>query len=494
MLQNILIFILFLCPLILIHEVGHFLMAILFGVKVEVFSIGFGPRLVTLTRKGTDFIISLIPFGGYVKMFGEDISKKDEISLDLRGQSYLHKGKFARFMIAFGGPLFNFILAYVLYFGLFVHGEYAPALRFGVVADSEIFTEIGIVPGDIILKINDVNIVNLVDLPTDDDEMINTITVKRDEEERVLDAYISVKQFMAEFEGMPRGLRSAVVVDRNGKKYTFSPSEEVISDFSIDLPFNQDTGFLIGEERYGVIVKGDLVNSLVDQGFYPVDLVVERLIEDSAAQGAIEVGDIIVSINDHRLTSFLEIKKEVSLGNPVVLRVLRQGRALNFKILPKLVDDRYLVGIVSAGEYLPPLFIDFPAKGPIDAMTSSFRQVKNVSVKVLMGLKKMITGRVSAKQIGGPLSIGKMAADSFKMSWSYFLQIMALISVNLGLLNLLPIPVLDGGHILFVCLELINRGPLSHRKVELAQIVGTFFILTLSVLVMFNDIYRILVK
>ena len=149
-----------------------------------------------------------------------------------------------------------------------------------------------------------------------------------------------------------------------------------------------------------------------------------------------------------------------------------------------------LIGVYSSGIYLALNFVDTGSKGFIKSATLSLTRTWDTMVKTVEGFFKLITGKVSIKTIGGPLAIGKVASDSFHMSLSYFFQLMALISVNLGIINLFPIPVLDGGHIMFIFFEIINRGPVSRRKMEIAQQVGLSFLLMLMVGAIFNDFSR----
>jgi regulator of sigma E protease len=142
-LEKIGIFIIFLCPLVFFHELGHFLFARFFGVRVQVFSIGFGPKIFKLVKNGTEYAISLIPLGGYVKMFGDDPFSSDEIPEEERKYAFTHKGKWARFWIVFGGPLANFIMAFCIFYLLLLSGEKVPEARFGFVSDQSVFINMG---------------------------------------------------------------------------------------------------------------------------------------------------------------------------------------------------------------------------------------------------------------------------------------------------------------------------------------------------------------
>ena len=173
----------------------------------------------------------------------------------------------------------------------------------------------------------------------------------------------------------------------------------------------------------------------------------------------------------------------------------RAGKIIDFDITPDVQDIKgkkvKLIGVYSSGEWNPPKFVETESKGIFGSFPIAYDRTVDSIVKTFVGFKKLITSEVSIKNIGGPISIGKSAADSFQTSLSYFFQIMALISVNLGVINLFPIPVLDGGHIMFIIMEIVNRGPLSRRKMEIAQQFGLSLLLLLTVAALYNDFSRL---
>ncbi|MEK6625592.1 MAG: site-2 protease family protein, partial [Bdellovibrionota bacterium] len=178
----------------------------------------------------------------------------------------------------------------------------------------------------------------------------------------------------------------------------------------------------------------------------------------------------------------------------IKLDVKRLGAVKSFEILPEVTTqdgkEVKIIGVYSTGEFMPMKFVKTASKGFFEAIWIAFKRTIDATEKTLDGFKKLITKEVSLKNIGGPIAIGKVASDSFKTSLSYFFQIMAFISINLGIINLFPIPVLDGGHIMFIVLEIANRGPLSRRKMEIAQQFGLSMLLILTVAAIFNDISK----
>jgi len=171
MIEKVGIFILFLFPLIFFHELGHYLFARLFGVRVVTFSMGFGKKLIKFKRGFTEYAISLIPFGGYVKMYGDDPLNKEEIPEDERKYSFVYQSKWARFWIVFGGPLANFLFAFILFWCLILNGEQSPAARFGSVNPNTTFYSKGIRSGDLIKSIDKTEIRGMIDLQNLEDKL-----------------------------------------------------------------------------------------------------------------------------------------------------------------------------------------------------------------------------------------------------------------------------------------------------------------------------------
>ena len=211
----------------------------------------------------------------------------------------------------------------------------------------------------------------------------------------------------------------------------------------------------------------------------------------------IKAGDVVYAINNSSINSFMELKQSLNKSNETeyVVSVWSNGVSTDKKIKPEIKkqgkQEVKLLGIYSDGSWLPPAFVQTESKGFIGSFTSAFSRTWSAIEKTVQGFKKLITNEVSIKNIGGPISIGKVATDSFNTSLSYFFQIMALISVNLGVINLFPIPVLDGGHIMFIFLEILNRGPLSRRKMEIAQQFGLSVLLLMMFAALFNDFSRL---
>ncbi|MBL6989375.1 MAG: RIP metalloprotease RseP [Bacteriovoracaceae bacterium] len=506
--KNIAIFALFLCPLIFFHELGHFLFANLFKVRVEVFSIGFGKKLLKWKKNHTEYAISLIPFGGYIKMFGDDPMQKDKVAVEDRPFSFTHKGKWARFWIVFGGPLANFLLAFFIFFVLLYIGEKTPEIKMSVVPKDSQYYKLGLLTGDVVVKVNNQELRGHADVEIDENIIVNTITIKRADSYKTLKINIDSKTF---FEGIRRlsPLRKPIIVDKYGKKYTIS-IDKLKYALSLD-EMAESSGSktihikpMLTGGRSAVTFdlnftdQKQFFNAILQRGYLPLDLQVFKLKDNSPAHLAgMQKGDVIFALQNRPISNFLELKDTLqkTADGEVTVGVWRDGKSQNFKLTPSIEEHDgsklKLIGVHSAVEYQMPNLVTTKSKGFLKAVTQGMQRSVDTLMRTFRAFKQLVTNKVSIKNVGGPITIAKIAADSFDMSLSYFFQIMALISVNLGLINLFPIPVLDGGHIMFILFEIVNRGPLSKRKLEIAQQIGLSLLLLLTVLSLFNDISRL---
>lgn len=514
MLEKILIFVIFLGPLIFFHELGHFFFARLFGVRVEVFSIGFGPKIFKYKKKDTEYAISAIPLGGYVKMFGDDPFSEVELSPEEKKVAFNHKSKWARFWIVFGGPLANLILAYFLYVGLLAGGEKVPESRVGVVTEQSVLYDKGLRSGDVLVGINDEKVTSFDDLNIKSSQ-VETITVERSGETHELKVGMGLEPFINSFMQVLTPMKRPLFIDNNGEKFYLSySSENPKTDLSVDeliqtySPGNaylyhyvlEGDQLIVNDEPHVVELKqNNLVDSLREAKLYPMDLQISNVVMGSAADKAgLKKSDILISLNGEDIIRFEDLRgklQERPLGEPVTL-VVKTSKGLEEKVITPEVKEingqkLALIGIESSVQFLKPRLITAKAESFGAAVTGAFTRTWDGMVKTVSGYKKLITREVSLNNIGGPLAIGKVASDSFNVSLSMFFRLMAIISINLGIINLFPIPVLDGGHIMFLVFETINGGPLSRKKLELAQKFGLSVLFLLIFVAIFNDLSRL---
>lgn len=512
MLEKILIFVIFLAPLIFFHELGHFFFARLFGVRVEVFSIGFGPKLFKYVRKGTEYAISIIPLGGYVKMFGDDPFSEVQLTEEEKKVAFNYKSKWARFWIVFGGPCANLLLAYFLYVGLLAGGEKVPETKLGIVAQTSVLYEKGFRTGDTLVGINDEKILSFDDLNIKS-STVDQVIVRREDQEVSLNVEMKLEKFVEEFVHVVTPLKKPVVVNKSGEKYlvTLNPAEtdlsleEIAAQFQGQaylFKFSEEKGVfsLNQESKIELISQGnDLLLELSRIGFYSVDLSVKNISMGSPADKAgIKKDDILISVAGKPLRNFEELRntlQNIEENKEIEVQVLSAGQFVSKKIVPetKTIDSKKIkiIGVESGVEFVQPKLIIAKANNFGEAIVHAFTRTWDGIVKTFSGYKKLITREVSLNNIGGPLAIGKVASDSFNISLSMFFRLMAIISINLGVINLFPIPVLDGGHIMFLVFEIVNRGPLSRRKLEIAQRLGISILFFLIFIALFNDITRL---
>lgn len=514
MLEKILIFVIFLGPLIFFHELGHFFFARLFGVRVEVFSIGFGPKIFKYKKKDTEYALSAIPLGGYVKMFGDDPFSEVELSAEEKKVAFNHKSKWARFWIVFGGPLANFLLAYALYVGLLAGGEKVPESRVGVVAEQSILFEKGLRSGDVLVGINDEKILSFDDLNIKGSK-VETISVNRNDAVHVLPIDMGLEPFINSFMEAMTPMKRPLFLDENFEKFylTFD-KQEPASNLSIDelnRSYTPGTAYLyhysvqgdqliLNDEPHAVELSGNtLGEALKAAKLYPLDLEISNVVMGSAADKAgLKKGDVLINLNGEPILRFEDLRgklQNAQEGEPVVLTVKTAAGIVDKNVTPEIKEIEgqklALIGIQSSVEFLRPKLIVAKAESFGAALSGAFTRTWDGMVKTVSGYKKLITREVSLNNIGGPLAIGKVASDSFNVSLSMFFRLMAIISINLGIINLVPIPVLDGGHIMFLLFESINGGPLSRKKLELAQRLGMSALFLLIFVAIFNDISRL---
>ena len=453
-------FIIMLLVLIFVHELGHFLAAKLVGVKVETFSLGFPPKAWSRTVGETEYQLAWLPLGGYVKMLGYDPSSTEEVPPDMEHRSFAHQKPLAKIFIALAGPLFNIIFAVFLFWGLiWSEGiKHLPPILGPVTPGSPAF-EAG-------LKMDD-RLLAVAGQPA---------------------LYFDALETALE-EG--RGLALELVVGRAGAP-----------DFTVSLtPKPREVLNIFGESL--TVYEVGLTHRLKP--------VVKKVVADSpAAVAGLTGGDLILAIDGRPTPDWADVLEAIQgpreqRGSttrpanlkPLALAVERDGRTLEIVITPRITTGVNQNGEVTytpmvGMEYRPQLLtepVGFFRAGGLGVLETA-----NMVGLTLKSVQKLITGQVSAKTLGGPILIAEVTGDRAKDGWVSLLNLAAFISVNLGILNLLPIPVLDGGQILFFLIEALRRRSLSQRFREAAQWVGMICLGLLMILVFYNDIDRLITR
>jgi regulator of sigma E protease len=423
--------------LVFIHELGHFLLCRWNGVRVITFSLGFGPKILKVQRGETEYCISIIPLGGYVKMAGEN----PDDGPTGRDDEFLSKSKWQRFQILIAGPAMNVLLAVVLLAVVLMQGATMlaylerPAVV-GAVQPGSPAERAGILPGDEITQFGTAEITKW--------EHLDMAVAARPERE------------------------VEVVVMRNGTVQRLKVRPDLT-----ELRTRNDTRFEVGT----IGVMPDVYPSVT--GFVP---------GKPAESSGLKVGDEIRAIDGERMSFYSQVLQ--TLGSkpgdqPIVFTVRRDGVDETISVTPYREGDRTLIGM-----YGRDATVSFTPT-PIEAIGMSVQRNIEMSGLILNMLKDLVTGEASPKQLMGPVGIAQLSGESAQEGWIALLTLMASISLNLGLLNLMPIPVLDGGHIFIMAIETISRRDFSLAVKEKMLFVGFVLLMTLMVTVIYNDLTRI---
>jgi regulator of sigma E protease len=433
-LQNFWWFLVLIGVMIVLHELGHYLMARLFDVKVETFSLGFGPRLFGTRGKETDFCVCAIPLGGYVKMTGEQPGEGQITD----PRALTSKPRWQRLLIAFAGPATNIVLAVILLTGLFmvefakVPNPKSPII--GHVDPNGAAEKAGLRVGDQVVQIDGIQ-----------EPTWETIAVKE---------IASAKQPMD------------VYVLRNGQRMNFSVTP-------------------VYDDKQGMGVAGWAPESDVQMGGFSPDI-------DVARRAGLQKGDIFVSLNGipiHSSTRFIEVIEE-SKGAPVQMVYMRNGQQHEVSLTPVWgeVDGKLRWRI---GALLEPRIeitkLPFP-----EALAESWRQNVQSTKLLYKFIQGMLERRMSPKSLEGPIRIAQLSGQAAREGATSFIGLMAMVSLNLAIFNLLPIPILDGGVMLMLLVEMLLRRDLDLKVKEAVVRAGFVFLMVVVVFVLYNDISKIL--
>lgn len=440
--MNIFLAILILGILIFIHELGHFIVAKLFGVYVEKFSLGFGPRLIGKKVGETDYCLSAFPLGGYVKMYGEQADDKpDETKA---GRSFAEKKPYQRALIILAGPIANIMLAIVVFWGLFMAGfpAYSPVI--GSVEKDGVAFHAGLAVGDKISTVDGVKAMSWSDFQ-------NVITDSPDKKVEITLA--------------------------DGRAVTLIPKGVETPDVFGDMQLVGD----VGANLYIPAIIGSLQPGM------------------PASEAGIKAGDKIVALNQTPISSWIMAAEYIRArpDEPIKVEIERGNSKIEATLTPKPSEiknekgETIKVGLVG----ISPIDGDIIVKyGMIKSMQLGFEKSYDFTKLILVGFGKLIQRAVPADSLGGPIMIVQMAAESAQSGWTTLLIFMAAISMNLAIFNLLPIPVLDGGHLLIIGIEAVTRRKLSEKIVGSFQMVGFALLMALMVFAFYNDITRFFIK
>lgn len=438
--------------MIMVHELGHFWAAVAVGVKVETFSLGFGPRLFGWKRGETDFRISAIPFGGYVRMFGE---QPGQLAAAIQGgedesaaaeassppadpRAFFAKPRWQRAIVILAGPLMNVILAITIVTGLYMYAfpkeieATDPAIA-SIAPDSPA-ARAGLQPGDKIISIADKT------HPTWQDVLTT--------------------------ESLNANHAVPVIIDRHGRRLSFTVVPRM-------------------DPKQGVGIAG-----WDGEG----DVQVEQVAKGSpAASAGLQPGDLLLSVNNQPIVSLSTVQEYLlhSQGKPVELKLMRKEQAQNVSVTPARGNDRKLpwkIGVLLGYRVQRVKFVKLGI-GP--ALVESLRFNKQNANLIFRVLGSIVERRVSPKALAGPIGMAKMSQEAAQQGLPTFLGFMAVVSLNLAIFNLLPIPILDGGTLLLLIIEMLLQREVSLQVKETILKLGFVFLMMIVVFVIYNDISRI---
>ncbi|AJJ10759.1 RIP metalloprotease RseP [Yersinia rohdei] len=434
--------------LITVHEFGHFWVARRCGVRVERFSIGFGKALWRRTdRQGTEYVIALIPLGGYVKMLDERV---EAVAPELRHQSFNNKTVLQRAAIVSAGPIANFLFAVIAYWLVFIIG--VPSVRpvVGDISPQSIAAQANISPG------MELKSVDGIETPDWDSVRLALVGKIGDQQTQIGVA--------------PFGSANVVQKTLDLRQWQFEPDKQ---DPVVAL---------------GIIPRGPQIES-----------VLAEVQPGSAAEKAgLQAGDRIVKVGGQPLGSWQTFVLQVrdNPGNALELDIERGGTPLSLTLIPdtKSVGENRSEGFAGVVPKVIPLPDEYRTIRQYDPFTAFYQagdktwQLMRLTVSML---GKLITGDVKLNNLSGPISIAQGAGVSAEYGLVYYLMFLALISVNLGIINLFPLPVLDGGHLLFLAIEKLKGGPVSERVQDFSYRIGSVLLVLLMGLALFNDFSRL---
>ena len=433
-LQKAIYFILALGVLVFVHELGHYLFARALGVKVLRFCIGFGTPLAKFTSKktGIEYALAAIPLGGYVKMLD---TREGEVPEELMPQEFNSQSIWKRFLIVFAGPMFNYVFAILVFWMVFLGGEFSLRPIIGEVIPDTIAASSGLQAGDEVLSVGDKKLVSISDL---------------------------------QLELMTAGLQARQIdmqVSRDGK----------ILNLSMDL-----TDF----------DPADHIESFAkDLGIGPLKsnpARVEPIADTPAYEAGMLSGDLVVGVDGVKVSDWNEMAEQIGKSEFGTIEIeYKRGQALSYvQIEPLREDGHPKIGVA-------PYLTILVEHDIISAFSRGIQESKDSTVLILKGVWSMVTGTASVKNLSGPIQIANTVGKFAEYGIVQLARLLALLSISLGILNLLPIPVLDGGHLFFYLIEAVRGRPLEPSSQEKFQTVGLAILAMIMGLAFYVDLQRV---
>jgi regulator of sigma E protease len=460
-------------PLIALHEWGHYIVARLCGVKVLTYSIGFGPKIAgwTSKRSGIDYRLSLLPLGGYVKMLDE---REGEVADAEKHLAFNTQHPLKKIAIVAAGPIMNFLIAIGLFWVLFLTPSEQLATRIGSVLPNTPAAAVAMSAGDKIVAVDGQAVQTW--------EEINYRLANRMGEAGTI--AVSVQPYSD-------SVNNSASVNKNDN---VNNQAATATAQTYNLPVSD---FMQGADK-----GKDAISSL---GAIPWQPEIAPIIGDLTPDGAASrqgmfIGDRITAINGQAINDWVSATRIIKDSPEQLLKisVLRDGQPVTLEIMPQGKKDTMgnQYGQIGAMVVAPEITVPDAYKttveySPAMALVKSFQKTEQLAVMTVASMGKMITGKIGIDNLSGPITIAKVAKQSFDISWEMVLSTAALISLSLAVLNLLPIPVLDGGHILYYAIELIRGKPVSEQMQIVGMNIGLILMAGFMILAIGNDISRL---
>lgn len=432
--------------LVTFHEFGHFIVARACGVKVLRFSVGFGRALWSRTAKsGTEYMVAMIPLGGYVKMLDAREGEVPESELD---REFTGRPVWQRILIVLAGPAFNLIFAVAVFWAMLVIGkpDYQPLIG----QTTGLAAEAGLQRGDRILSVGSEQVANWTDLGL---ALADAGQSHKATPVRVRTPAGITQTRVLHFETLPPKLGEGALIERTG----LSPEQQSVPP------------------------------------------VIGKLLPGGAAGAAgLKPGDRVVAIDGKPIQDWRDLSDAVhakgAASHALNLTIARAGKTFPVSVQPRQTVLQNGTRGLALGVYaqqVQPHYDAIQRRGPLAAIPDAFGQTWDLTARTVAMLGQMVSGSASLKNISGPISIAQYANDSAEMGPAWFLYFLGIVSLSLGIMNLLPIPILDGGHLLYYMVELVKGSPLSERAMMAGQYVGMALLMGLMSLAFYNDILRV---
>jgi regulator of sigma E protease len=541
-------FVLMLGVLIFVHELGHFLVAKLFDVKVLRFSLGFGPPIgfgrwrLTFHRGETEYVAAWLPLGGYVKMVGENPDVEDLVQGEEpplapgeEHRAFNNKPVWQRLLILFAGPAMNLLLPVVVFATVLGIGMPRPDPVVGTIEPASPAERAGLEVGDRIVAISGQPVTWWGDFDDAIRERAGAslpLRIERNGEPLDLELPVASRagldlygsEAQVGFVGVDHSRLAAVigvpdaqapVMDTElqpGDLVTRVDGEPVAgwTEFAERYAAAAGESVVLGVERLAagdgasrsLEVSVPTLGSTDALGIVAATVLVDEVSPDSAAARAgLERGDLIVAVDGEPVGSFASFSERVRASGGRALEIVyaRAGERREVRIGPErkevdtglgIPEERWLIGITAQAAAVPGAMGVDRERNPLVSVPRAIGMTADLTRTFLGGFSRLVTGEVSRKQLAGPIGIAQIAHSAFERGWQAYLSTLVLISINLAILNLLPIPLLDGGQALLIAVEGIKRSPLSLRTRELVQQVGLTFLVLLMGLAFWNDLSR----